>query len=208
MRLSRQNVLLLVLVVLLGVLAWQQLRPAPTQVVAPPSTRTPAGTPARASSRPRTRTVAPASGTATAPTVQLAALTAERDTPDESGRNPFRFGRAVPTAGPTPVAPPPPREPAPAPEPATPSMPLFGGTSPAPARAPASPITLKFIGLVQRGDGVNLAVLSPGEGKGPLYGREGDIIEGRYRIVRIGSESMDIEYADGRGRQTLKLSGQ
>jgi len=207
-RLSRQNILLLVLVTLLGVLAWQQLGPEPTQTAAPASTRSTAGAPPRASSRPRTGAVAPASGTATAPTVQLAALTAERDTPDESGRNPFRFGRAVPAAGPTPVAPPPPREPAPAPEPATPSMPLFGGTSPAPAPAPASPITLKFIGLVQRGDGVSLAVLSPGEGKGPLYGREGDIIEGRYRIIRIGSESMEIEYADGRGRQTLKLSGQ
>lgn len=82
------------------------------------------------------------------------------------------------------------------------------GSGQEPSRAPAAPITLKFIGRVQRGDGVNLAVLSSGEGKGPLYGREGDIIEGRYRIIRIGDESLEIEYADGRGRQTLKLSGQ
>ncbi len=207
MRLSRQNVLLLVLVTLLGVLAWQRLRPEPTQTAAPASTRTSAGTPPRASSGPRPGATTAATGATTAPTVQLAALTAERDTPGESGRNPFRFERAVPVAPPPPVAAPP-RLPTPAAVPAAPPAPLSGGTSPAPVRAPAAPITLKFIGLVQRGDGVSLAVLSPGEGKGPLYGREGDIIEGRYRIIRIGSESMEIEYADGRGRQTLKLSGQ
>ena len=197
MRLSRQNVLLLVLLVLSGVLAWLRLGGSA------PESAAPSAAPPRAAARPAAGRP-PAAGTATdAPTVQLAALKADREVPAEGGRNPFRFERPAPAA-----APPPKRLPAPVAEP--PAMLDAASAAPpqAPARAPAAPITLKFIGMVQRGDGVSLAVLSPGEGKGPLYGREGDIIEGRYRIIRIGSESMEIEYADGRGRQTLKLSGQ
>ena len=50
-----------------------------------------------------------------------------------------------------------------------------------------------------------LAVLS--DGRFVYYGREGDIIDGRYRVVRIGDESIELEYADGRGKQTIRLSG-
>ena len=45
------------------------------------------------------------------------------------------------------------------------------------------------------------------DGRGIYQGREGDIIEGRYRIVRIGLESVEMTYLDGRGRQTIRLSG-
>jgi len=202
-RLSRQNVLLVVLLVLSGVLAWLRLGGSAPESAAPTTGR-PQAVPPRAAARPP----ASAAPVPAAPSVQLAALSADRDVPAEGGRNPFRFERPAPVAAPPP-APPPPQQ-LPAPVPAPPAVVEAGGAAPpqTPARAPAAPITLKFIGLVQRGDGVSLAVLSPGEGKGPLYGREGDIIEGRYRIIRIGSESMEIEYADGRGRQTLKLSGQ
>lgn len=208
MRLSRQNVLLVVLLVLSGVLAWLRLGGSAPESAAPSAAR-PQAAPPRAAARP-TANRPPAAGSAAtaAPTVQLAALKADREVPAEGGRNPFRFERPAPAAAPPPPAPPAQRLPAPVPEP-TAGVEAGGAAPPqTPARAPAAPITLKFIGLVQRGDGVSLAVLSPGEGKGPLYGREGDIIEGRYRIIRIGSESMEIEYADGRGRQTLKLSGQ
>jgi hypothetical protein len=67
---------------------------------------------------------------------------------------------------------------------------------------------LKFIGIVEKADGTRLAVLSGGDGGTPLYGKEGDIIDGRYRILAIGVESVEMAYADGRGRQTIKLSGQ
>jgi hypothetical protein len=40
-----------------------------------------------------------------------------------------------------------------------------------------------------------------------MYGKEGDVIDGRYRIVRIGVESIELTYLDGRGRQTIRLSG-
>ena len=41
----------------------------------------------------------------------------------------------------------------------------------------------------------------------PFQGEEGDIIEGRYRILKIGVESIELAYLDGRGRQTIRLTG-
>ena len=77
-----------------------------------------------------------------------------------------------------------------------------------PPPPPLPPIALKFIGLVQTADKTQrLAVFSDGRGGIPMYGKEGDIIDGRYRIVRIGAESIELTYLDGRGRQTIRLSG-
>jgi hypothetical protein len=109
----------------------------------------------------------------------------------QSGRNPFRF---QPRVASRPAPPPVERE---TPDP---SEAVEQGPPPPP------PITLKFIGVVS-GDQVpgKVAVLS--DGKFVYYGREGDIIEGRYRVVRIGEESVQVEYVDGRGRQTIRLTG-
>jgi hypothetical protein len=65
---------------------------------------------------------------------------------------------------------------------------------------------LKFIGTLTRANGVQWAALS--DGKNVSYGREGDIIDGRYRIVKIGTESIELTYVDGRGRQVVRLTGQ
>lgn len=70
---------------------------------------------------------------------------------------------------------------------------------------PPPPITVKFIGVVSRRDVGRVAVLS--DGKNVYYGREGEIVDGRWRIVSIGEESLQIEYADGRGRQTVRMTG-
>ena len=51
-----------------------------------------------------------------------------------------------------------------------------------------------------------IAVLSDGKGL-PVYGKEGDIILGQFRLIRIGAESVELAYLDGRGRQTIRLSG-
>ena len=55
------------------------------------------------------------------------------------------------------------------------------------------------------GDFGKVAVLS--DGRNVYYGRAGEIVDGRWRIVSIGEESLQIEHADGRGRQTVRLSG-
>lgn len=201
MRLSRQNVLLLVLLVMLGVLAWQRLGTSEPAGEAPSASgRTTPAAPPRATAR-ASGTSQASTGTPAAPSVRLAALSAEREEPGNGRRNPFLFERPAPVA----VAPPPVPLQLPVPEDGTDAP---GNVAQSAGPPPPPAITLKFIGVVQRGDGVTLAVLSPGEGMGPLYGREGDIIEGRYRLLRIGPDSLDLEYADGRGRQTLKLSGQ
>jgi hypothetical protein len=73
---------------------------------------------------------------------------------------------------------------------------------------PPPPIPLRFIGyLDQAGEVPRVAVLSDGRGN-VFNGKEGDVIEGRYRVLRIGNDSADLIYVDGRGRQTIRLSGQ
>jgi hypothetical protein len=126
-----------------------------------------------------------------APQVHLDALSEDRPEPDPAGRDLFRF-----KVKPPPPPPPPPRAivgPQPPPPP--------------PPPPPIPPIALKFIGVVdQPPPGKRVAVLSDGRGS-PVYGHEGDTVLGQYRIVRIGVESIEMTYLDGRGRQTIRLSG-
>jgi hypothetical protein len=128
--------------------------------------------------------------------VKLESLAGERHAPSDAPRNPFRYQpRAVPPP-PPPASTPPPAAVTEAPRPVTP-----------PGPPPAPPIALKFIGLVERANGVKYAVLSDGKGV-VMHGREGDIVDGRYRIVKIGTESIELTHADGRGRQVVRLTGQ
>jgi hypothetical protein len=76
-----------------------------------------------------------------------------------------------------------------------------------PPPPPLPPIALKFIGIIESPTSARkIAVLSDGRNP-PFHGVEGDIIEGRYRILKIGVESIEVAYADGRGRQTIRLTG-
>jgi hypothetical protein len=128
--------------------------------------------------------------------VDLDALHAGRPEPVGTRRNPFRF------------------TPKPAPDPA-PSTGSRGSTMPPPMPMPIGPtepappprITLKFIGVMESGRAGKYAILTDGRGL-PIYGKEGQVIEGRYRILRIGVESVDLAYIDGRGRQTIRQTGQ
>ena len=73
---------------------------------------------------------------------------------------------------------------------------------------PPPPITLRLIGLLNApSQAGRVAIFSDGRGN-TLNGREGDIIEGRYRLLRIGADSAELAYTDGRGRQVIRLSGQ
>jgi hypothetical protein len=122
--------------------------------------------------------------------VKLDALEAKRPTPGEIERNPFRFRPAPVPPPPPPVAtgPPPPVAPIQPPTPQTP------------------PIPLKFMGTVE-GPGIRLAALT--DCKGFTYsGREGEAIDGRFRLVRIQTESIVIEYLNGTGRTTMRKSGE
>jgi hypothetical protein len=122
------------------------------------------------------------------PDVRLSALTQERVKPSDAERNLFRFKvKAVP---PPPAA-------------AANSAATLPPAGP-PAAPVVPPIPLKFIGVVVATEKAQtFAVLR--DDRGVYHGREGDIIEGRYRILKIGAESIDLAYVDGRGRQTIRL---
>jgi hypothetical protein len=138
---------------------------------------------------------APGNPTPVAP-VKIDALTAPRQGPADSNRNPFRYQ---------------PKAPPPAPARPSTTTPAVVDTEPPkpmtpPGPPPAPPIPLKFIGILERANGVKWAVLS--DGKTTMHGRDGDIVIGQYRIVKIGTESIEMTHVDGRGRQVIRLTGQ
>ena len=125
--------------------------------------------------------------------VRLEALTRHDAALTGHDRNPFRFRPTAPPPAPRVVAPPP-RE--------TFVPPPVTGPPPPP------PIPLRYVGLLGAATQPDrVAVLSDARGN-PFYGKEGDMIEGRYRVLRIAADSVDVAYADGRGRQTLRISSQ
>lgn len=151
--------------------------------------------PLRSSSTAPAANVA-ARGTSTAGDVNLTALGKGRPKPGGYERNPFRFRQ---------------KPPPPAPKSALPSLAKPADTEVAagPAEPPPPPrIPLKYIGDMAdpAAPGKRIAILS--DGRGAYYGREGDIIEGRYKVMRIGLESIELAYLDGRGRQTIRQTGQ
>ena len=175
------------IVVMLGVAAWRYLAS---------DGMTPATTPARGGTARRPAQVTAAEPLPPAEEVRLAFLQLERDEPSAATRNPFKFDRRTGAAAP-------PSEPVASFTPVAPAEPAAPRGPPAPP-----PIPLKFIGVVEKGEGMKWAVLSVGDGRGPFHGKEGDIIDGRYRILKIGTESIEMAYLDGRGRQTIRLTGQ
>jgi len=185
MRLERRQLMLgAAVVVVLGLAAWMLWRPA----AAAPRTTVPAQARARGA-RPSADVVGPADP------VKLDALKASHDDPGQAGRNPFRF-QPKPAPPPKVVAPPVVSE---TPRPAGPT----GPTGP----PPPAPIALKFVGVLERASGVKWAVLTDGK-SAPMYGKDGDIIDGKYLIVKIGTESIEMSHVDGRGRQVIRLTGQ
>jgi hypothetical protein len=167
--------------VVMGAIAALIVGVAGYRMYSTPSTDQSPATTARSTSSPPKRQV---NG------LDLDALHAARPEPVDTTRNPFRFK-------PKPAPPPPPQPAGPVVQPG-PVLPV--GPPPPP------PIPLKFIGISGSAKTGQVAVLS--DGRAVYYGRQGDNIEGRYTILRIGVESIDLAYLDGRGRQTIRLTGQ
>lgn len=153
----------------------------------------PAGTPSNAARQPQgtgQQRIDPAQLD-----VQLEALHARREVDEESDRNPFRFQPRIAPASPVQDAPvfQPPADVGPPQPPADLGPPPIGQT-------------VKFIGIVEPKPGDRVAAFS--DCRITTYAREGDVILGRYRMVRLGVESAVVEYLDGRGRTTLRMQGQ
>jgi hypothetical protein len=177
----RNQIVLAVVTVILLIVAYLALDPT-------------SGAPSPSSNQNVTasRTARAAPPQVSAPEVHLEALNAERPKPTGSERNLFRFKQKAPPPAPPPqvtkpvdVAPPVPMGPPPPP--------------------PLPPITLKFIGTMVR-NGQRMAALSDGAGNVD-YAVEGGIIGGRFRVLKIGEQSIEMAYLDGRGRQTIRLTG-
>jgi hypothetical protein len=207
----RRQAILVVLVLALGALLYR-LWPGTSASSAPASNPSVAATTAAPASQPAASAApagrgttgqrgsagqrgAPGQSALKAPDVHLDSLEAEWPKPEGAQRNLFRF---KPKAPPPPPPPPPPGPVVTAPPP---------GPPPPVGPPPVPPITLKFIGIIDAPEsGKKIAVLSDGKNP-PFQGIEGQIVEGRYRIIKIGVESVEIAYADGRGRQTIRLTG-
>jgi hypothetical protein len=175
----RKWALLSALIIVLVVAAYQAMRPPPL----------PGG--GDAPVRRDTSTRAPQRSEAETLEVRLDALDDEWPGPETDSRNLFQVGRARPVGVPERVAPPP--------------MPPPIATGPPPAPA-VPPIPLTLIGVVaQREAGEPIAVLR--DARGVYHGRAGDVIEGRYRILRVTSDAVEISHLDGRGRQMMRLGG-
>lgn len=128
--------------------------------------------------------------------VKIEALAQSADSEVDPERNPFRFQ-------PKPPPPPPPSSVG-----TVPAAPVNPGPTGPPVDPGPPPIgnSIKFIGIVVQPDGERIGAFS--DCKVTFPGREGEVVEGRYRVVRIGVESAVLEYADGKGRTTLPLNGQ
>lgn len=180
--------MLAVLVAVLASVIWWQFGGSPA-TVAPSATTAPQsgrqqGTSARSDAAPPV------------PVVALARLGEAGAEPSDTGRDPFRFATKAPGSG---------RATAGTAPPVAPALPAFAGPVVPAGPPPPPPIPLKFIGVASRRAGVRIAMLT--DGRGVYYGSEGSIIEGQYRIVRIGLDSIEMTYLDGRGRRTIPLSG-
>jgi hypothetical protein len=116
-----------------------------------------------------------------------------------SGRNPFKFGpppgKPEPLKGPEPKIPlPPVAEVKVAPPPAAP-----------PAAPPPPPIALKYYGFSSPpGAGNKTAFFLDGEDI--LVAKEGETVKRRYRVVRIGVNSVVMEDTDSKRQQTIPLA--
>jgi hypothetical protein len=195
----RPAILGLLGVVLAGLViyaVWPAARPAAVPSNQPRAQRKPAGATATsgAANRAGPRSGLPPGEVPDDLNVRLEALKEPPPEPDDAARNPFRFY----VKPPPPPPPPPPRVVPPPPAPVDPNY-----TPPPP---PLPPIPLKFIGTVEQGQ-KKVAIFSDGRGV-PIYAPEGGTVLGQYRVVRIGVESVVMEYLDGKGRQTIPMRGQ
>jgi hypothetical protein len=173
----RQLIWLFLLLIVVGALGYYEFGQPPA-----PAEARPAASNSRASG--------PGQGAMVLPDpVKLAALQASEDEP-EAGRNLFRFG----------VKPPPPTPPGPPPKPAGPPPP------PPPPPGPP-PIALKYLGWVDRPDIGRVATLKDPATGALFQALEGQIVDGRYRVVKIGHESIVVSYVDGTGQRTIGVGG-
>jgi hypothetical protein len=150
------------------------------------------------SGTPASNTVAARPDTAAIPmpapqVVRLGELNAVSEL-GEVGRNPFAYGAR-------PAPPPPPSRPGPPPG-------MVSGPVAPPVPQGPPPIALKLTGITtaQQGDRPMVSLKDP-VSNALFQAFEGDIVDGRYRVVKVGTQSVVLSYVDGTGTRTISLGG-
>jgi len=180
----RQQVvrLFVLLAVLTGVLWWYSGGPAV------PSAPT--------SNQPGVVATAPQADLPVPDALRLAALRSS-SVLDEAGRNPFVFGQRQAPSAPGASFLTPPQSGGAVPPPPPP---------PLPQGPPPIPLRLTGLSVVQAG-GRPLVTLKDPTTNALYQAFEGDIVDGRYRVVKVGIQSVVVSYLDGSGLRTLALGG-
>src|SRR5688572_10868396 len=133
--------------------------------------------------------------TAALPVIDFARIANPPPAPGLGTRDLFDF--AAPPPAPNPPAPPPSvvlEPPRPRPAPVT-----------APTPPPLPPLNIKYIGAVER-KGVKVAMLMNDRSE-VLTGQAGELVANRFRIVKIGLESVDIQEVGSEQVRRIPLKG-
>ena len=126
------------------------------------------------------------------PRIDLARLDRPRPASGIGRRDLFDFATPPPTPPPPMPSAPPVME---APPPVT-----------APTPPPLSPLNIKYIGAFEGKKGLKVAVLMT-DRKEILTGQAGEVVANRYRIVRIGLESVDVQEVGSEQVRRIPLKG-
>lgn len=179
----REGLFIGVLVVAAGFALWQQLGGL--------------GSPAAGRSRSRPEAPLPP-----VPRIDLARLDSPRADVEVGQRDLFDYGPLQPVSY-EPVV-----ESTPAPTPRPVLRPAGGpaGGAVRSARTSLPPLNLKFIGSVGNEEGVKVAVLVTDKNE-ILTGQPGEVVANRYRIARIGIESVDLEDVGTGQSRRIPLKG-
>ena len=128
------------------------------------------------------------------PRIDLARLDRPRPASGIGRRDLFDF------ATPPPTPPPPPM----------PSAPPVAEETPPPVTVPTPPplppLNIKYIGAFEGKKGLKVAVLMT-DRKEVLTGQAGEVVANRYRIVRIGLESVDVQDVGSDQVRRIPLKG-
>ena len=144
---------------------------------------------------PRDPVAAGRADPAVPPPLGLEGMEAARAVP-ANRRDLFRFGQAPPDPDDVAAG----GDERPAGRETAPPAPIEQAGPPQPA-----PIPLRYVIYAETPGVGRVAGLS--DGRFTYHAREGDVGEGKWRVVSITPESVVIERVDGTGRQTLRLAG-
>jgi len=66
---------------------------------------------------------------------------------------------------------------------------------------------MKYLGYVIAPNGTRVAVLQDNQNHPSVTGKQGDVIDGRYRLLRVDANEVELSYLDG-GRRRRIVKGQ